>query len=222
MVEPRTLVVTERSLLRRKRERGSYDRALIDAILDEALVCHVGYSDGGSPFVVPMTYGRRGDTVYLHGAPGNHTLRVLAGGTPACLTVTLLDGLVLSRAAVHHSMNFRTVILFGTARPVEDAEEKLAALESVIEHAVPGRSAHARSPSPEELRTTLVVAFPVGEGSAKVRTGGPLEDAEDMGLAVWAGHVPLQLTAAAPVADAGLAPDVAEPDYLRQPRFLTA
>lgn len=219
MVEPEALAVTDRSRLRRKRERGSHDRAVIDAILDEGLLCHVGYVHEGAPFVVPTAYARVGDVVYLHGAPANHMLSALASGSPACLTVTLLDGLVLSRAAMHHSMNFRSVMLFGTARAVTDPAVKRAAVTAVVEHVVPGRSLDARQPSPEELRATSVVAFPIVEGSAKVRTGGPVEEPSDLALAVWAGEVPLRLVAGAPVPDADVLGGVAEPDYLRPARF---
>lgn len=219
MIEPQALLATGRSRLRRKRERGSHDRTVVDAILDEAVVCHVGYSVETGPVVVPMAFGRVGDVVYLHGATANETLKNLAAGRPACITVTLLDGLVLARSALHHSANFRTVVLFGTARAVTDPEEKLAALHSVVEHVAPGRMAHVRPPTAAELRSTAVVAFPVDEGSAKIRTGGPLEEAEDLGLAVWAGQLPLRLVAGAPVPDGDAAGTLVEPDYLRQRRF---
>lgn len=214
MTDSGALAVTDRSRLRRKAERGSYERAVIDAILDEGLVCHVGYVDGGTTVVLPMTYARVGDVLYLHGATGNQTLRAMAGGAPACITVTLLDGLVLSRAAMHHSMNFRCVTLFATAAEVREVEEKKAALEAIVEHVVPGRSADARPPSPQELRATTVVRFPIEEGSAKVRTGGPVEDVEDLGLEVWAGQVPLGLVAGEPVPDPRLPVGVARPGYL--------
>lgn len=215
MSEPEALAVSDRSRLRRKRQRGSYDRRVVDAILDEGLVCHVGFVDHGTPFVVPTAYARVGDVVYLHGAPGNHMLSTLAAGCPACLTVTLLDALVLSRAAMHHSMNYRSVVLFGTTKAVRDPEEKRVAVTAVVEHVVPGRGLDARAPTPQELRATAVVSFPIVEGSAKVRTGGPVEEPADLSLPVWAGEVPLRLVAGTPVPDADVPAGLAEPDYLR-------
>ena len=214
MAEPGTLAVTQRSLLRRKRERGSYDRRVVNAILDEALVAHVAYLEDSTPHVLPMAYGRVGDVLYLHGAVGNQTLRSLAAGGPACVTVTLVDGLVLSRAAIHHSMNYRTVVLFGTGRAVEDDAEKLVALRSVVDHMAPGRMDDTRAPTADELRSTLVVAFPIEEGSAKIRTGGPIEEEQDLGLAFWAGEVPLRTVRDDPVPDAQLRPGIAVPGYL--------
>jgi uncharacterized protein len=214
MTESQVLAVTERTRLRRKAERGSYERAVIDAILDEGLLCHVGYSDAGTTVVLPMTYVRVDDVIYLHGATGNQMLRLLASGARACITVTLLDGLVLSRAALHHSMNFRAVVLFGLASSVDDPEEKRAALEALVEHIVPGRSAEARPPTIEELRSTKVVRFPVEEGSAKVRTGGPIEEPADLGLEVWAGEVPLAVVAGVPVSDSHVPVGLAVPGYL--------
>jgi nitroimidazol reductase NimA-like FMN-containing flavoprotein (pyridoxamine 5'-phosphate oxidase superfamily) len=223
MIEPEALAVSDRSRLRRKRERGSYDRRVVDAILDEGLVCHVGFVDDGTPFVVPTAYARVGDVVYLHGAAGNHMLSTLAAGCPACLTVTLLDGLVLSRAALHHSMNFRSVMLFGTATAVLEPEEKLAAVTAVVEHVVPGRSGEARRPTPQELRRTAVLSFPIVEGSAKVRTGGPVEEPSDLSLPVWAGEVPLRLVAGIPVPDADVPAGLPAPEYrhARLDRFAT-
>jgi uncharacterized protein len=220
MDKPKTLPESERSRLRRKRERGSHDRHVVDAILDEGLVCHVGFHVRGTTYVVPSAYARVGDVVYLHGAVANHMLGALADGCPACLTVTLLDGIVVARAVMHNSMNFRSVMLFGAATLVEDPDEKLAALTAVVEHVVPGRSADARPPSAEELRATKVIAFPIEEGSAKVRAGGPIDDAEDLGLSVWAGEVPLRLVTGAPVADAGIPVTLDPPPYLSRDRFV--
>jgi nitroimidazol reductase NimA-like FMN-containing flavoprotein (pyridoxamine 5'-phosphate oxidase superfamily) len=198
--------------VRRKRERGTHQRAVVDAILDEGLLCHVGVDDDG-PVVTPMAYARVGDRLYLHGAPGNRTLRLLADGTPACVTVTLLDGLVLARSAFHHSMNYRCVMLFGVGRAVEDDEEKLAASTALLEHMAAGRSADARLPNEAELRSTLIVSFPIEEGSAKVRSGGPIDDEEDREHPIWAGVVPLGLEAGAPVADDGLPGGTSTPPY---------
>jgi nitroimidazol reductase NimA-like FMN-containing flavoprotein (pyridoxamine 5'-phosphate oxidase superfamily) len=204
------LTVTPRSTVRRKKERGLHDRAAVNAILDEGLICHVGFVSDGAPVVIPTAYGRVGDHLYLHGAVGNHMLRSMAEGGEACVTVTLLDGLVLARSAFHHSMNYRSVVLFGVAEKVTDEEEKAAALEAIVEHLVPGRTADARGSNPAELRSTLVVRLPIDEGSAKVRTGAPIDDEDDLDLPVWAGVVPLTLTAGPPVSDT---PDLPVPAY---------
>lgn len=202
---------TPRTTLRRHPERGTHDRAVIDAILGEALVCHVAFVDGGAPCALPTTFSRVGDVVYLHGAVGNRMLGALLRGERASLTFTLLDGLVLARSAMHHSMNFRSVVLFGVARAVDDPAEKRAALDAIVEHVVPGRMAVVRPPSPAELAATRVVAFPIEEGSAKVRTGPPLDDPEDLALPCWAGVIPLRLAAGAPEPDPGLAPGIPPP-----------
>ena len=214
---------SDRVRLRRKRERGDYDRATIDAILDEALIAHVGIADeSGQPFVIPTLHARSGDVVYLHGSTASRTLRKLAAGAPACLTVTLLDGLVLARAAMHHSANYRSAMLLGTARAVEQPAEKLAALEAVVEHIVPGRWAETRPPSENELKATSVLALPIDECSAKLRSGPPLDDEADYALAVWAGVVPLSSQPGAPQADAQLDASVPVPscaaDYRRPGR----
>lgn len=195
-------LLTDRTRVRRKADRGVHDRAVVDAILDEGLVCHVGFAVDGRPWVVPTAYARVGDAVYLHGATGNHALRALASGAEACLTVTLVDGLVLARSAFHHSINYRSVMLFGVAKRVDDPAEKRRAVDAIVEHVVPGRSADARPPTDEELRATLVVRLPITEGSAKVRTGPPIDDAEDLALPVWGGVIPLTTAAGDPVPDA--------------------
>jgi hypothetical protein len=205
---------TDRTTLRRHRERGDYDRELACAILDEALICHVGFSTGESPFVTPMTYARIGDTLYLHGAAGNRMLRALVEGAPACVCVTLLDGLVLARSAFHHSMNYRSVMLFGVPERVEDLDEKRAAVTALLEHMIPGRSGDARGPTDTELTTTLFLRFAIDEGSAKVRTGPPIDDEEDMDLGFWAGVVPFERLVLAPLPDAQLPDSVAVPEYL--------
>jgi hypothetical protein len=193
---------TDRSRVRRKADRARYDFSTVAAILDEALLCHVGFAIDGRPWVVPTTFARVDDQLYLHGAAGNFALRTLsAGGVEACVTVTLLDGLVLARSAFHHSMNYRSVMLFGSATAVTDADEKLAALLAIVEHMEPGRSAASRPPTDAELRSTSVVRFPIDEGSAKVRTGGPIDDPEDMALPHWAGVIPLALVRGEPVPD---------------------
>ncbi len=192
------LTPTDRTKVRRLPDRGTHDRAVVDQVIDEAYIAHVGFVVGGQPRVLPMTYGRDGDVLYLHGAVGNAMLRASAGAE-VCVTITLLDGLVLARSAFHHSMNYRSVVLFGTATRVEDEAEKRRAFDVVVEHVLAGRSALARPSNASELRATLVLRLPIAEGSAKVRTGGPVDDDEDMDLPVWAGVVPLRLTPGEPV-----------------------
>ena len=205
--------VTPRTRLRRLRERGRHDRATIEAILDEGFVCHVGFTDVRGPVVIPTAYARDGDRLYLHGAAGNAALAALRTGSPVCVTVTLVDGLVLARSAFHHSVNYRSVVVFATASEVTDPEEKRRALEAIVEHIVPGRGADARPVVDLELRVTRVVRVPLDEASAKVRTGGPKDDPEDMELPVWAGEIPLRLAAGAPVADAGAPARAPVPGY---------
>ena len=195
------LTPTPRTRVRRLPSRASYDRATVHAILDEALVCHVGFVHEGQPFVLPTTYARVGDALYLHGAAASRMLRGLRAGIPVCVTVTLLDGLVLARSAFHHSMNYRSVVILGVATEVSEAAERRRALEAIVEHVNPGRWAQVRPPNDRELKATMVLALPIVEVSAKVRSGPPLDDAEDIGWPCWAGHVPLRLTALAPVPD---------------------
>jgi uncharacterized protein len=193
---------SERVRLRRKRERASYDRGVIDAILDEALVAHLGIVEpDGQPVVTPTLHARSGEVVYCHGSVASRTLRALGAGAPLCLTVSLIDGLVLARAAMHHSTNYRSVMIMGTATVVEDPAEKLAAMEAVVEHVVPGRWAHVRAPTENELRATAVLALPIEQASAKVRTGPPLDDEEDYALSAWAGVIPFMTSAGTPEPD---------------------
>lgn len=201
-------LLTDRTRLRRHPERGAYDRAAVHAILDAGTICHLAFAVDGRPWAVPMAYGRSGDVLYLHGAAANHALRSVREGIEACATVTVLDALVLARSAFHHSMNYRCAMVFGSAREVTDGPAKEAALATIVDHLLPGRSAEARPPSPSELRATRVVALPIEEASAKTRAGGPADEAADLTLPIWAGHVPLALVAAAPIADA---------DAVRQP-----
>jgi nitroimidazol reductase NimA-like FMN-containing flavoprotein (pyridoxamine 5'-phosphate oxidase superfamily) len=204
-----------RTTVRRLPARGAYDRATVNAILDEALVCHVGFvvadENGGKPVVIPTIHTRVGETLYFHGSAASRMLRSLRGGVEACVTVTLLDGLVLARSAFHHSMNYRSVVIFGLAREVTEREEKLAALTALVEHVVHGRSADARGPNESELRQTLVLALPLAEASAKIRTGGPIDDEADYALPIWAGVIPFHLTPGEPVADGRS--EVAVPGY---------
>jgi nitroimidazol reductase NimA-like FMN-containing flavoprotein (pyridoxamine 5'-phosphate oxidase superfamily) len=205
---------TARVRVRRLAERGRYDRAMIEAILDEGFVCHVGVVVDSGPVVIPTAYARIADRLYLHGAPANATLGQASSGMPVCVTVTLVDGLVLARSAFHHSINYRSVVVYGTGTEVTDVEEKRAALAAVVEHIVPGRGADARPPTPAELRATRVVRVPLDEASAKIRTGGPKDDPEDLDLPVWAGQVPLRMMPSAPVADGDGATSTPTPGYL--------
>jgi len=207
-----TQAPSERVRLLRKRERGRHDRATIDAILDEALIAHLGIADEhGQPFVIPTLHARRGDVVYLHGSTASRTLRALATGAQVCLTVSLLDGLVLARSVMHHSANYRSAMLLGRARLLVEREEQLAAMEAIVEHIVPGRWAEARQPTENELKATAVLELPIEEASAKVRTGGPEDDEPDYELPVWAGVLPIASETRAPLPDPRLAPGIAVP-----------
>jgi hypothetical protein len=194
------LTETDRTRLRRLASRGSFDRAAANAIIDEAYVAHVGFVVDGAPKVLPMTYGRDGEWLYLHGAVGNAMLRASAGAE-VCVTITLLDGLVLARSAFHHSMNFRSVVLLGVAEKVDDEEEKRRAFDVIVDHVLPGRSEVARASNPSELRTTLVLRMPIDEASVKIRTGGAIDEDDDLGLPVWAGVIPLAVVAGEPIHD---------------------
>jgi nitroimidazol reductase NimA-like FMN-containing flavoprotein (pyridoxamine 5'-phosphate oxidase superfamily) len=206
---------TDRVRLRRKRERGSHERAVIDAILDEGLIAHLGIVDAsGQPYVIPTLHARRGDVVYLHGSAAGRAMRTLAAGTPACLTVSLLDGLVLARSAMHHSANYRSVMLLGTARAIKEPAKKRMALEAVVEHVVPGRWPEVRPPSDNELKATTVLEMTIEEASAKVRTGPPVDDEEDYALEAWAGVVPLRSVAGAPQPDERMPAHIAVPSYV--------
>jgi hypothetical protein len=206
---------SDRVRVRRKRERGHYEREVIDAILDEALVAHLGVVDGdGQPIVIPTLHARRGDVVYCHGSAASRTLRSLAAGAPACLTVTLIDALVLARSAMHHSANYRSVMLLGEATVVAEPEEKVAALEAIVEHIVPGRWAEVRWPTENELKATTVLALPIEEASAKIRSGPPLDDEEDYSLDVWAGVIPFASEPLAAEADSRLGTGIPVPPYV--------
>ncbi len=205
---------SERVRLRRKRERGRHDREAIDAILDEALFAHLGIvDDGGQPFVVPTLHARHGDDVYVHGSLASRTLRALTAGMPACLTVSLIDGLVLARSAMHHSANYRSVMLIGRARSVDQQADKREALRAIVEHMIPGRWDEVRPPTDDELRATAVLSIAIDEASAKVRTGQPQDDRADYALDAWAGVVPLSIRADAPQPDPLLAPGTPVPAY---------
>ncbi|MEP7340774.1 MAG: pyridoxamine 5'-phosphate oxidase family protein [Acidobacteriota bacterium] len=206
---------TLKTTLKRLPERGDFDRQTVYQILDEALVCHVGFAVDGQPFVIPTSYGRIGDTLYLHGSAASRMMRSLKGGIPVCVTVTLIDGLVLARSAFHHSINYRSVVIFGNATLVEDEQGKLAAMAALTEHIVPGRWAEVRPPTAQELKATTVLALPLVEVSAKIRTGPPKDDEEDMTIPVWAGVLPMQITSSAPINDPALTVNSEPPAYIR-------
>jgi nitroimidazol reductase NimA-like FMN-containing flavoprotein (pyridoxamine 5'-phosphate oxidase superfamily) len=190
--------------VRRLPQRAAYDRATVHAILDAGIVCHLGFVEDGRPVVIPTAYARVGDVVYVHGSSKSRTLCALADGVEVCLTVALIDGLVLARSAFHHSINYRSVMVFGRARALEDDEAKLAALEAFTERLHPGRWREVRPPSPPELKATKVLELPLEEAVAKSRSGGPLDDAEDYALPVWAGVLPLALVRGDPIPAPGL------------------
>ena len=203
---------TERTRLRRLPERAAYDRATVHAILDEGFVCHVGFVGDGQPYVIPTGYGRVGETLYLHGSTGSRL--GLRPGMDVCVTVTLVDGLVLARSAFHNSMNFRSVMALGRTRAVGDPEEKETALRALVDHIVPGRSDEVRGGDARELAATVVLALPLVEVSAKVRTGPPKDDDPDYDLPTWAGVLPLTLEPGAPVPDPLLRPGVPVPPHV--------
>ncbi len=205
---------TERTQVKRLPKRGKYDSETVYKILDEAFVCHVGFVVDGQPFVIPTNFGRVGDTVYLHGSAASRMLRTLSGGIPVCVTVTLVDGLVLARSAFHHSVNYRSVVILGTAKLVEDPAEKTEALRLFTEHVMKGRWNEIRWPNEQELKGTTVLALPLEEVSAKVRVGGPVDDEEDYSLPVWAGVLPLVQTKGAPVPDTRLKEGTPVPQYI--------
>jgi len=208
-----TISKTARTTIKRLPKRGVYERQAIYQILDEGLICHVGFLLEGHPVVIPTGYARVGDVLYVHGSQASRMLRTLATGVDVCVTVTLLDALVLARSAFHHSMNYRSVVVFGRATEVREDSEKLAALRAFSEHIIPGRWDEVRQPTEQELRATSVLALPLAEGSAKVRTGPPLDDEEDYSLPIWAGLIPLHLAATAPVPDPRLSTDIEAPSY---------
>ncbi len=204
-------MLTERTRVRRRSSRGSYDPAVVHAILDEALVCHVGFALEGQPYVMPTIHARVGDRLYFHGAVANRTLGALRDGLPACITATLVDGIVLARSAMHHSLNYRSVVVLGIASPVSDRDEARAALKALVERVRPGRAAHCRPPNEDELSVTSILAMTIEEASAKIRTGPPVDDAADYSLPYWAGVIPLRMVEGAPEPDPVLAPDIALP-----------
>ena len=207
---------TDRTTPTRYRERARYDRETVHRILDEALICHLGYVSAGRPAVLPTTHARLGETLYLHGSTGSGPMLAAKAreGLPVCVTVTLVDALVLARSALHHSLVYRSAVVVGDARPVDDAAEKVQALHCLLDHIAAGRSADCRTPNARELAMTGVLALDLVEVSAKVRDGGPVDDPEDLALPYWAGIVPLHLTAGTPVPADDLDPAIALPSYL--------
>jgi len=207
------LPVTERTSMRRLSERASYDESVVHAILDEALICHVAFVFEGRPVVLPTGYARIDDRIYLHGSAGGRFFRAMANGAEVAVDVTLLDGMVLARSAFHHSMNYRSVVVFGRAEAVE-GEMKRRAIEGFVDRMIPGRAASIRPASEAELRKTIVVAIPIAECSAKVRSGPPVDDEDDYGLPVWAGEIPLILGTSDPVPDPRMKVTIDAPDHV--------
>ncbi len=206
---------TERSTIRRLPKRGSYDKEVVYAILDQAIVCHVGLSTERGPVVIPMGYARRGDELLLHGSARSRLLEKMAQGPPVCVTVTLVDGLVLARSTFHHSINYRSVVLYGRPVGIDDPVEKAKALEAVVEHLVPGRTREARAADEGELLATRVVRLPIEEASAKIRVGPPLDDARDLELDIWAGFLPFERRPGEPVPDEHTRAGAPVPAYVR-------
>lgn len=206
---------TNRTELRRLPKRGSHEWSVIEKILDAGFLAHVGFCVEGQPFVIPTLYGRDGQKLFMHGSAASRMLRQLETGVPACVTVTHVDGLVLARSAFHHSMNYRSVVAFGTARKVDDPEQKFHSLRVISDHVIAGRWAEVRQPSPQELKATTVLDFVIEEASAKVRTGPPLDDEEDYALPVWAGVLPLAIQPLAPIPDDRLADGTVLSDCVR-------
>jgi len=205
---------TEKNRIKRLPKRGQYDRETIHRILDEALICHVGFVENEQPCVIPINFARVEDTIVLHGAKASRLLKHIAAGHPVCVEATIVDGLVLARSVFHHSVNYRSVVLFGSGCAIEDSQEKLAALKAITEHLIPGRWQETRPPNRKELNATSVVAIKIEAASAKLRVGPPVDDEEDYALPVWAGVLPLHETASAPIRDARMLEDIPLPEYI--------
>ena len=212
---PMTTLPSERATVHRYAHRAAYDRGTIDAILDEGMVCHLGLqTDRGFPVVIPLAYGRSGDTVYLHGSAASRLFRgARADGAEVCMTVTLVDGLVVARSTYNTDINYRSVVLIGEATEVRDLDQKRAGLERLVEHIIPGRTVDARPPTDKELRSTMLLALPIVDATAKVRTGWPADDDEDLVLDIWAGVVPVRTVYEGPRPDPGLGPGLDAPEY---------
>jgi nitroimidazol reductase NimA-like FMN-containing flavoprotein (pyridoxamine 5'-phosphate oxidase superfamily) len=206
---------TPRTRIVREPQRANYDREVVNQILDEGFICHVGFAVDGQPFVIPTSYGRHDDVLYIHGSAASRMLRNAGAGIQMCVTVTLLDGLVLARSIFNHSMNYRSVVVLGTGVAIEDREEKLKALRLLSEHIVPGRWNEVRQPNEKELKATTIIRLPIQEFSAKVRQGPVIDDEEDYAFPVWAGLLPLNLVTGEPINDPRLAENMAVPDYVK-------
>ena len=209
-----TTTQTKRTTVKRLPARGHYDRETINSILDEGFICHVGFNVDGQPYVIPTGYARVGDDLYIHGSSASRMLRNISQGVNVCVTVTLIDGLVLARSAFHHSMNYRSVVILGKVEPVLDPDEKNKALEALTEHIVPGRWDVVRWPNELELKATTVLKLPIEEASAKIRTGGPIDDDEDYAMDVWAGILPLDLATGEAIPDERLDPSISPPEHV--------
>jgi nitroimidazol reductase NimA-like FMN-containing flavoprotein (pyridoxamine 5'-phosphate oxidase superfamily) len=207
--------MTTRTRVVRESERGVYDREIVYRILDEGFLCHVGFTVDGQPFVIPTSYGRKDASLYIHGSAASRMLRQMKEAVPVCVTVTLLDGLVLARSIFNHSMNYRSVVIFGKATLVDEPVEKLEALRLLSEHIIPGRWADSRQPNERELKATSVLRLPIEEFSAKVRSGPAIDDEEDYSFPTWAGVVPLEVKVGEPIADARLSGEISTPHYVR-------
>ena len=207
---------SDRSRVKRQPRRGAYDRKTIHAILDEALVCHVGIVENSQPFVMPMTYARDGDRILIHGSKASRAMKAIASGADVCVTVTRTDGLVLARSAFHHSMNYRSVVILGKGRAIEDTDEKREGFRRYFERLIPGRWDHVREPDEAEMKQTLLVEIPLDEASAKARTGPPVDEDDDYALGVWAGVIPIRETAGAPVPDDRLRDGIEMPEHVKE------
>ena len=212
---PPSLAQSDRSKVKRVPQRGNYEREVIYQILDEGLVCYVSFVVDGQPFVIPTAYGRVEDKLYIHGSPASRMLKALQTGIEVCVCVTLVDGLVLARSAFHHSLNYRSVVVFGTATIIKDKVQKLEALQAFCEHIIPGRWQEVRPPSRPELNGTLVLALPLTEASAKIRTGAPVDDEKDYQLPVWAGVIPLKVTPSEPIEDPRILSGITIPAHVK-------
>jgi uncharacterized protein len=212
---PEPQIPSARTRVVREADRAVYDRETVYRILDEGFLCHVGFATDGQPFVIPTSYGRKGASLYIHGSAASRMLRQMKDGVPVCVTVTLLDGLVLARSVFNHSMNYRSVVVLGKATLVDDPEEKLSALRALSEHILPGRWDDSRQPNEHELKATSVLRVPIEEFSAKVRTGPPIDDAEDYSFPTWAGVIPLEMKAGEPIDDERLLAERSVPEYAR-------
>jgi nitroimidazol reductase NimA-like FMN-containing flavoprotein (pyridoxamine 5'-phosphate oxidase superfamily) len=210
-----SLAPTPRTRVVREPQRAVYDRDVLNRILDEGFICHVGFVLDGQPFVIPTGYGRHEDVLYIHGSAASRMLRNVGGGIPVCVTVTLVDGLVLARSIFNHSMNYRSVVVLGTGTAIEDREEKLAALRVLSEHIVPGRWEEARQPNEKELKATTIIRVPIREFSAKVREGPVIDDEEDYAFPVWAGVLPLNVVAGDLIRDSRVLEGIDIPDYVK-------